>query len=356
MKTSLAPGSRVVTAYLKKSGLLRISINSDFTSSAYGCTTCIGNSGPLDPAIENAIEDNDLVAAAVLSGNRNFEGRVHPQTKANYLMSPPLVVAYALAGHDGHRPHEGTDRATRRDGKPVYLKDIWPAEEEIREIMEMANDPETSTASLYKDIATSNAALEQAPRRGQPVYEWNKKSTYIQEPPFVLKMAQRTRQAGRREQAPACWGTSVTSSRRTIFHLPAPFRKTARPGQYLIAQGVTEDDFNSYGARRGNHEVMIRGTFANIRIRNKMVGKEGGLTVHVPIEQRDVHLRRFDAIPEGRHAPRRHRRQNVRRRLLARLGRERDVSARRESRDRARASSASTAATSSRWACSRWSL
>jgi aconitate hydratase len=279
IKTSLAPGSRVVTAYLRKSGLLQYLEQLRFHVVAYGCTTCIGNSGPMDPQVEAALRESDLVAAAVLSGNRNFEGRVHPLTKANYLCSPPLVVAYALAGRmDIDLTTEPL--GTGRDGRPVYLRDLWPTEEEIRHNLALAADPATYQA-LYRDITTSNPAWNQLPGGGTPVYAWNSTSTYIQEPPFLQNLPSRPAplQDLRDAAVLGLFGDFITTDHIS----PAgSIPKSSPAGQYLIAHGVKPEDFNSYGARRGNHEVMMRGTFANIRIRNKMVEKEGGWTVYPP--------------------------------------------------------------------------
>jgi aconitate hydratase len=279
VKTSLAPGSRVVTAYLKRSGVLEPLSKLGFGVAAYGCATCIGNSGPLDPVVETAIKDGKIVAAAVLSGNRNFEGRVHPLTKANFLCSPPLVVAYALAGTvdiDLMNDPLGMDRS----GKPVFLKDLWPSEAEIAALVKNASAPDLYR-SLYKNIAESNPAWTAIRGGSKPVYDWQADSTYIREPPFVSNVT----------AAPAA-AADISSARVlgmfgdfiTTDHIsPAgAIPKDSPAGKYLIEHGVQPKDFNSYGARRGNHEVMMRGTFANIRIRNKMVDKEGGWTVHLP--------------------------------------------------------------------------
>ena len=279
IKTSLAPGSRVVTAYLQKSGLLPYLEQLGFHVVAYGCTTCIGNSGPMKPEVEEAIRSGDLVAAAVLSGNRNFEGRVHPLAKANYLMSPPLVVAYALAGRvdiDLTKEPIGTGR----DGKPVFLADLWPAPEEIRKYLALAADAATYR-SLYTGIAESNPAWNKLSAAPTPTFAWDGKSTYIQEPPFLQNLPATPSALSDLKGAHVLglFGDFITTDHIS----PAGSIPEKSPaGQYLIAHGVTKKDFNSYGARRGNHEVMMRGTFANIRIRNLMVEKEGGLTVHVP--------------------------------------------------------------------------
>jgi len=282
IKTSFAPGSRVVTAYMNKSGLNKYLEQLGFFTVAYGCTTCIGNSGPLDARMEETIKTSDMVVAAVLSGNRNFEGRVHPQTRANYLCSPPLVVAYALAGRvDVDLSTEPI--GTGKDGKPVFLKDIWPSESDIKEFLALAADP-AIYRKLYTGITESNPAWNQLPNESSPVYEWDKDSTYIQEPPFLINM----------EGEPG--GLTDISEARVLGYFgdfittdhisPAgsiPVKSAA--GQYLISKGVTKDDFNSYGARRGNHEVMMRGTFANIRIRNKLASAEGGTTIKFPEEK-----------------------------------------------------------------------
>ena len=278
IKTSFAPGSRVVTAYMNKSGLNKYLEQLGFFTVAYGCTTCIGNSGPLDARMEESIKANDIVAAAVLSGNRNFEGRVHPQTRANYLCSPPLVVAYALAGRvDIDLSKEPIGHG--KNGQPVYLKDIWPTEEEIKQYLQLAADPATYR-KLYSGITESNPAWNQLPSETSPVYEWDTSSTYIQEPPFLHG----TNGTGKLADISGARVLGYFGDFITTDHIsPAgsiPVKSAA--GQYLIGQGVTKDEFNSYGARRGNHEVMMRGTFANIRIRNKLASTDGGLTVKFP--------------------------------------------------------------------------
>lgn len=279
VKTSLAPGSKVVTQYLKKAGLMPSLEQLGFNLVGYGCTTCIGNSGPLKPEIEKAIEDNDLTVASVLSGNRNFEGRIHPLVKANYLASPPLVVAYALAGTvniDLQKDPIGYDS----DNRPVYLKDIWPTSKEIEDTISLAVTPEMfrqEYARVFDDNERWNAM--DAPEG--TLYEWDSESTYIQEPPFFQGLSP---EAGsiepiRKARVLALLGDSVTTDHIS----PAGSIAINSPaGQYLINRGVERRDFNSYGSRRGNHEVMMRGTFANIRIRNQMApGTEGGVTKYV---------------------------------------------------------------------------
>ena len=280
VKTSLAPGSRVVTDYLERSGL-----NSDldalgFETVGYGCTTCIGNSGPLPDPVAKAVNEGDLVVAAVLSGNRNFEGRINPLVKANWLASPPLVVAYALAGTtDIDMDHEPLGVGS--NGQPVFLRDIWPTVSEVRSCVEASVHPEQFQAR-YKDVWQSNPRWNAVPTTAGELYDWMATSTYIQEPPFLSEL---TREA----QAPAsvhaarvllALGESVTTDHIS----PAGAIAKASPaGAYLIEQGVSVDDFNSYGARRGNDRVMTRGTFANIRIRNLLVpGTEGGVTRLLP--------------------------------------------------------------------------
>jgi aconitate hydratase len=280
VKTSLAPGSRVVSRYLEQTGLQAFLDQLGFQVVGYGCTTCIGNSGPLDPAVEQAIAAGDLVTAAVLSGNRNFEARIHQSVKANFLMSPPLVVAFALAGRvdlDLTRQPLGTGR----DGAPVYLRDVWPSAREVSDLLAAATDAE-AYRSNYADF-THNARWNEMPVKGGTLYQWNPRSTYIQEPPYFFDEAPPPGDlAGAR--ALAIFGDSVTTDHISPAGAIAP---GSPAGQYLVAQGVSPGDFNSYGSRRGNDRVMVRGTFANVRIRNLMVpGVEGGVTVHQPSGQR----------------------------------------------------------------------
>jgi aconitate hydratase len=276
VKTSLGPGSRVVTEYLNKTGLHQYLDQLGFNTVGYGCTTCIGNSGPLDSGIEEVVVKNDLVAASVLSGNRNFEARVHPSIKANFLMSPPLVVAFALAGRvniDLTKEPVGTGS----DGADVYLKDIWPTTEEIKAAMSAAMDAETYRR-LYGDFTAENPLWNEIPGSVGDVYEWDEESTYIQQPPFFENFSMQPGVAHDIVQARALaiFGDSVTTDHIS----PAGSIKASSPaGLYLQEKGVTPADFNSYGSRRGNDRVMTRGTFANVRIKNLMVpGVEGGVT------------------------------------------------------------------------------
>ena len=280
VKTSLAPGSRVVTEYLNKAGLQTYLDQIGFHTVGYGCTTCIGNSGPLEPHLEETIVKNDLVVASVLSGNRNFEARVHQNVKANFLMSPPLVVAFALAGRvdiDMANEPLGEDR----HGDEVYLRDIWPTMAEIGAVLQAANDPETYRA-LYKDFADQNPLWAEIPSSVGNVYNWDESSTYIQEPPYFDKfgMDAGTAKDIKNARALAIFGDSVTTDHIS----PAGAIKASSPaGLYLQEKGVVPQDFNSYGSRRGNDRIMMRGTFANVRIKNLMVpGVEGGVTRHQP--------------------------------------------------------------------------
>jgi aconitate hydratase len=280
VKTSLAPGSRAVTAYLENAGLMPYLNQLGYYLAGYGCTTCIGNSGPLDPKIDEAVTKNDVVAAAVLSGNRNFEARIHQNIKANFLMSPPLVVAFGLAGTvniDMSKDPIGNGK----DGKPVYLKDIWPSQKEIAEVMKYATDPE-----MYKKVFSAfkegNPMWDEIPTSVGATYQWDGKSTYVQHPPyfdgFTMKPGKVSDVKGGRVLG--IFGDSITTDHIS----PAGgIRATTPAGKYLREHGVAVADFNTYGARRGNHEIMMRGTFANVRIKNLMVpGTEGGITVHHP--------------------------------------------------------------------------
>ncbi len=284
VKTSLAPGSRVVAEYLDKTGLLPWLEKVGFSIVGYGCTTCIGNSGPLEPHLEKAIVDNDLITASVLSGNRNFEARVHQSVKANFLMSPPLVVAYALAGRVGLDLTKDPI-GKGKDGADVYLRDIWPSMKEVGDLLAAATDPATYRR-LYGDFADQNPAWNEIPAPKGVVYEWDAQSTYIQEPPYFVDFGSpRGPVAGVRLNVTAARPLAIFGDSITTDHIsPAGAIKPSSPaGLYLQGRGVPIEDFNSYGARRGNHEVMVRGTFANVRIKNLMVpGSEGGVTIHRP--------------------------------------------------------------------------
>jgi aconitate hydratase len=280
VKTSLAPGSRVVTDYYKKTGLDRALDQLGFQLVGYGCTTCIGNSGPLPAPVAEAVSGGNLVAAAVLSGNRNFEGRINPLVKANYLASPPLVVAYALAG-TVDLDLAAEPLGTGRDGRPVYLKDIWPTREEVAEAVSNALDAEMFR-SRYEDVFQSNAMWNALPVTSSELFPWEADSTYIQEPPFLLDLAAEPDPIRpiRGARVLVALGDSVTTDHIS----PAGSIAASSPaGKYLQQHGVQPADFNSYGARRGNDRVMTRGTFANIRIRNLLApGTEGGVTRHLP--------------------------------------------------------------------------
>jgi aconitate hydratase len=280
VKSSLAPGSRVVTDYLNKTGLQPYLDQLGFNLVGYGCTTCIGNSGPLAGPVEDTVTKNDVIAAAVLSGNRNFEARVHQNIKANFLMSPPLVVAFALAGRVNiDLTKESIGKGT--GGKDVFLKDIWPTVGEVRDAMHAALKPEVFQR-LYQNFAAQNPKWNEIPGSVGQVYEWDKRSTYIQEPPFFerfsLEPGHITEIKGARPLG--IFGDSVTTDHIS----PAgSIKKTSPAGTYLIENGVNFVDFNSYGSRRGNDRVMTRGTFANVRIKNLMVpGVEGGVTKFQP--------------------------------------------------------------------------
>ncbi|MBI5768230.1 MAG: aconitate hydratase AcnA [Verrucomicrobia bacterium] len=276
VKASLAPGSRVVTDYLKKTGLTPYLNKLRFNTVGYGCTTCIGNSGPLDANVEEAVVKNDLITASVLSGNRNFEARVHQNVKSNFLMSPPLVVAFALAGRvDLDLSCEPL--GTGKDGQPVYLADIWPTLNEVRDAMQSALKPEVFR-KLYKDFAKQNPKWNEIPSSVGNVYEFDAKSTYIQEPPFFagFSLTPGTIKPITGARALGIFGDSVTTDHIS----PAgAIKKSSPAGRFLLESGVTFEDFNSYGSRRGNDRIMTRGTFANVRIKNLMLGgEEGGNT------------------------------------------------------------------------------
>jgi len=284
VKTSLAPGSQVVGEYLDKSGLQKDLDKLGFNLVGFGCTTCIGNSGPLPPENSKAINDNDLVAAAVLSGNRNFEGRVNADVRANYLASPPLVVSYALAGSmnvDVAKEPLGVDQK----GKKVFLKDIWPSNKEIGEFV-AKNITKQIFTKKYGDVFKGDANWRKISVKGGMTYDWDKKSTYVQNPPYFVGMGRHPKPL---EDIVDARVLALLLDSITTDHIsPAGSIKADSPaGKYLVGHKVKPADFNQYGTRRGNHEVMMRGTFANIRIKNQMVpGVEGGVTVHYPSKQR----------------------------------------------------------------------
>lgn len=285
VKTSLAPGSQVVAEYLEKSGLQKELDQIGFNLVGFGCTTCIGNSGPLPPAISKTINDKGLIAAAVLSGNRNFEGRVSPDVQANYLASPPLVVAHALAG-TVTKDLTTEPLGEGADGKPVYLRDIWPTTQEIQEFIEKYVTREIFAAK-YADVFKGDENWQKVQAPSGETYAWDDSSTYVQNPPYFVGMG---RAAGGVQPLKGARILGLFGDKITTDHIsPAGSIKAASPaGQYLTENGVAVADFNQYGTRRGNHEVMMRGTFANIRIRNHMLGengKEGGYTIHYPSKE-----------------------------------------------------------------------
>jgi len=290
VKTSLAPGSKVVTDYLVEAGLMQDLEKLNFHLVGYGCTTCIGNSGPLPEHILNAVTQGDLAVVSVLSGNRNFEGRINTSVRANYLMSPPLVVAFALAG-DINIDLTKDPLGQGKDGKPVYLKDIWPSREEVMSFVSK-NVTASQFQKSYADVFKGDSSWQGLKIPTGELYEWSEKSTYIKEPPFFQNMKKQpeTVKDIKNARALAVLGDSVTTDHIS----PAgSFSAKTPAGKYLVSLGVNPTDFNSYGARRGNHEVMVRGTFANVRLKNLIVaGVEGGVTRHFPIgEQMSI----FDA-------------------------------------------------------------
>jgi aconitate hydratase len=280
VKTSLAPGSKVVTSYLAEAGLTPYLEHLGFHLVGYGCTTCIGNSGPLPDPVRAGIEDGHLVAVSVLSGNRNFEGRIHPDVRANYLASPPLVVAYALAGRiDADLQMEPL--GTGSDGQPVFLREVWPSQQEVTEVLGAALRSEMFHRE-YADVFTGDERWRGLPVPAGETYAWDAASTYVKHPPYFEGMTLQPPPVEpiRGARVLALLGDSVTTDHIS----PAGAIKLKSPaGQYLVDNGVAPRDFNSYGARRGNHEVMVRGTFANVRLRNKLVPDvEGGVTIHLP--------------------------------------------------------------------------
>ena len=333
VKTSLAPGSQVVADYYEKSGLQKDLDALGFNLVGFGCTTCIGNSGPLPEEISEAINKHDLVAAAVLSGNRNFEGRVNADVRANYLASPPLVVAYAIAGSmyvDVAKQPLGLDKK----GKKVFLKDIWPTSREINSVIRKCITKQVF-AKKYANVFKGDAAWGKIAVKGGLTYAWDDRSTYVQNPPYFEGMEKRQRPIEDIVDA-RILGLFLDSI--TTDHIsPAGSIKEASPaGEYLRDHQVRPKDFNQYGTRRGNHQVMMRGTFANIRIKNQMVpGVEGGVTIHYPSKQR---MTMYDAAMQyksrGR-AARGLRQQGIRHRLVARLGGQGHRAARHPRRDHA---------------------
>jgi aconitate hydratase A / 2-methylisocitrate dehydratase len=280
VKSSLAPGSRVVTDYYERAGLQPYLDELGFNTVGYGCTTCIGNSGPLPETVSRAIAEGDLVACAVLSGNRNFEARIHPEVKANYLASPPLVVAYALAGRmDVDLDREPLGQAS--DGADVYLREIWPSSAEIEATIASSVHGDMFTRT-YADVFTGDEAWRNLEVSGGDLYSWDEHSTYVRRPTYLEGLPRAPAPVADIEGARCLvvLGDSVTTDHIS----PAgSIRLDSPAGRYLVAQGVEHRDFNSYGARRGNHEVMVRGTFANVRLRNLLVpGSEGTVTEHVP--------------------------------------------------------------------------
>ena len=279
VKTSLAPGSGVVTEYLKQAGLLPYLEKLGFDVVGYGCTTCIGNSGPLPDIVAETIEKNDIVATGVLSGNRNFEGRIHPHVKANYLASPPLVVAYALAGTmniDWAKEPVGKNAA----GRNIFLKDIWPTHDEIQEVAAKSVVAE-QFKEIYAMVTRGSAAWATLEASNEPMYPWDKDSTYIHSPPYFEGMSRTPSPITKVENASCLLnlGDFITTDHIS----PAGnIAKDSAAARYLMSRGVNREDFNSYGARRGNDEVMARGTFANIRLPNKLIGKQGPVTIHHP--------------------------------------------------------------------------
>ena len=280
VKTSLAPGSQVVTDYLEKAGLNKYLDILGFNLVGYGCTTCIGNSGPLNDNIVKAIESKNLYAVSVLSGNRNFEGRINPDVKANYLASPPLVVAYSLVGnmhHDLYKSPLGKDK----NGKDVFLKDIWPTNKEIEELI-LNSISADMFVSRYSNVSEGSKEWSSIKTDQSSIYNWKENSTYVKKPPFFDNLPDEPEGFKKIKDARPLLilGDTVTTDHIS----PAGFIKKDSPtGDYFMEKQVQQKDFNSYGARRGNHEVMLRGTFGNIRIRNEMApGTEGGLTILQP--------------------------------------------------------------------------
>jgi aconitate hydratase len=318
VKTSLAPGSRVVTDYLQKAGLMSDLEALGFYTVGYGCTTCIGNSGPLKPEISEAVKGGDVIAASVLSGNRNFEGRVHPEIKMNFLASPPLVVAYALAGSlDIDITTESLGKG--KNGKDVFLKDIWPSAADVAKAMASSVDSAMFKKG-YANVFAGDAHWNSIKTPAGKIYEWDGKSTYVKNPPYFDGMTMTPAAVGdiKGARALAVLGDSVTTDHIS----PAgDISKSSPAAKYLVAQGVKPTDFNSYGSRRGNHEVMMRGTFANIRLRNLLATRYRRRrdSAH-SLGRIHVHLRCLGEVQGRGHAPGHPRRQGIRHGQLTRLG------------------------------------
>ena len=286
IKTSLAPGSQVVTEYLNKSGLKDDLDKLGFHTVGYGCTTCIGNSGPLDNNIETVIRDNNLNVASILSGNRNFEGRIHPLTHSNYLASPPLVVAYSILGNiveDINTAILGKDQ----NGMNIYLHDIWPSNKEIQQIIDQSINTKMFKEK-YAEIFKGTEEWQSLDATAKEIYDWDDNSTYIKNPPFFENLNSNTNDSINNANIIAVFGDSITTDHISPAGV---ISKTSPAAEYLQKHNITQTDFNSYGARRGNHEVMMRGTFANIRIHNQMVGEKiGGYTIYIPEDRKSTRL------------------------------------------------------------------
>ena len=331
VKTSLAPGSTVVTDYLAKSGLDEYLNELKFDLVGYGCTTCIGNSGPLAEEISAAVAEKDLVVCAVLSGNRNFEGRINQDVKANYLASPPLCVAYALVGRMDF-DFDTEPIGTGSDGEDVYLRDIWPSAEEIRDTVADAVRADMFEKN-YANVFEGDERWKAIKVPDEDRYTWPD-STYVRRPPFFEGMD--AEPAGESEPIAGARVLAKLGDSITTDHIsPAgAIKKDSPAGRWLIEQGVEVRDFNSYGSRRGNHEVMMRGTFANVRLRNQLVDREGGWTRLMPGgEEMPIYDAAMKYAEDGV-AARRHRRQGVRIGLIPRLGGQGDAAARRQGRHR----------------------
>jgi aconitate hydratase len=334
VKTSLTPGSTVVSKYLDAAGLQPYLDMLGFAIAGYSCGTCVGASGPIDAALEQSIMEKDVVACAVLSGNRNFEARIHPAVRASFLASPPLVVAFALAGRVDF-DFENEALGTGAHGKPVYLCDIWPTAEELQQALDVAANPAFYRDTYSADISTQNPLWAGIPQAKGSMYPWESDSSYIKEPPFLDEALSKSTLRDIKGARPlALLGNSITTDHISPI---GSIKSTSPAGTYLQKLGVAPADFNNYGARRMNHEVMMRGTFANVRLKNLMVpGVEGGVTVHQPSgEQTSI----YDAAPAARAT-----------------GRRKAPGCSACARWSRTASNVSTAAISSAWACCRASF